>query len=57
MWKIPLFDLDYGIEEKESVMEVLESKWLSSGEKTKEFEFSKYLGKDSLSTAYISVNR
>ncbi|MGJ0318167.1 DegT/DnrJ/EryC1/StrS aminotransferase family protein [Aliarcobacter cryaerophilus] len=53
MWKIPLFDLDYGIEEKESVMEVLESKWLSSGEKTKEFEFefSKYLGKDSLSTA------
>ncbi|MCT7601884.1 DegT/DnrJ/EryC1/StrS family aminotransferase [Aliarcobacter butzleri] len=53
MWKIPLFDLDYGQEEKEAVIEVLESKWLSSGEKTKgfEFEFSKYLGKDSLATA------
>lgn len=53
MWKIPLFDLDYGEDEKNAVLEVLESKWLSSGEKTKKFEqeFSKYLGKNSLSTA------
>ena len=38
MWKIPLFDLDYGSAEKEAVLEVIESKWLSSGEKTKKFE-------------------
>lgn len=57
MWKIPLFDLDYGQEEREAVLEVLESKWLSSGEKTKGFEseFSKYLGKDGLSTAVSSA--
>jgi dTDP-4-amino-4,6-dideoxygalactose transaminase len=57
MWKIPLFDLDYGQQEKEAVLEVLESKWLSSGEKTKGFEseFSKYLGADVLSTAVSSA--
>jgi len=53
MWKIPLFDLDYAEDEKNTVLEVLESKWLSSGEKTKKFEqeFSKYLGDNTLSTA------
>lgn len=53
MWKIPLFDLDYAEDEKNAVLEVLESKWLSSGEKTKKFEqeFSKYLGDNTLSTA------
>ena len=35
MWKIPLFDLDYGDAEQRAVTEVIESKWLSSGEKTK----------------------
>lgn len=57
MWKIPLFDLDYGEDEKNAVLEVLESKWLSSGEKTKKFEqeFSKYLGNDILSTAVSSA--
>jgi dTDP-4-amino-4,6-dideoxygalactose transaminase len=53
MWKIPLFDLDYGDDEKNAVLEVLESKWLSSGEKTKKFEseFSDYLGQTIYSTA------
>ncbi|MFA6238878.1 MAG: DegT/DnrJ/EryC1/StrS family aminotransferase [Bacteriovorax sp.] len=53
MWKIPLFDLNYDHAERNAVLEVLESKWLSSGEKTKEFEtqFSNYLGKEVYSTA------
>jgi dTDP-4-amino-4,6-dideoxygalactose transaminase len=53
MWKIPLFDLDYGDSEQKAVSEVIKSKWLSSGEKTKKFEseFSTYLGNDILSTA------
>ena len=57
MWKIPLFDLDYGDAEKNAVVEVIESKWLSSGEKTKKFEseFSKYLGNDILSTGVSSA--
>ncbi len=46
MWKIPLFDLDYDAREKDTVLEVLDSKWLSLGKKTEEFEnsFSEYLG-------------
>lgn len=57
MWEIPLFNLDYGRQERDAVLEVLESRWLSSGEKTKNFEseFSKYLGNDSLSTAVSSA--
>lgn len=57
MWKIPLFDLDYGDAEKDAVVEVIKSKWLSSGEKTKKFEseFSDYLGKDALSTGVSSA--
>lgn len=46
MWKIPLFDLNYDQEEQDAVIEVLNSKWLTAGPKTKEFElqFQKYLG-------------
>ncbi len=57
MWKIPLFDLDYGEAEKNAVVEVIESKWLSSGVKTKKFEseFSKYLGTNILSTGVSSA--
>lgn len=57
MWKIPLFDLDYAEEEKKAVVEVIESKWLSSGEKTKRFEneFSNYLGQNVFSTAVSSA--
>lgn len=35
---IPLFDLNFGVEEEEAVIEVLRSKWISMGSKTKQFE-------------------
>lgn len=46
MWKIPLFDLSFGEEEKDAVLGVLSSKWLTMGAKTKEFEsgFAEYHG-------------
>lgn len=46
MWKIPLFDLSFDDEEKNAVIEVLSSKWLTMGPKTKEFEekFVEYHG-------------
>ena len=46
MWKVPLFNLSYDDREERAVQEVLHSKWLTMGPKTKEFEdaFSGYLG-------------
>ncbi|MDH4262407.1 MAG: DegT/DnrJ/EryC1/StrS family aminotransferase [Spirochaetia bacterium] len=46
MWKVQLFKLDYGEAEKQALMDVLDSGWITMGEKTKTFEeeFSKYLG-------------
>ena len=43
---IPLFDLDYGIEEEEAVLRVLRSKWLTMGQETELFEkeFAEYIG-------------
>ncbi|MCP5536777.1 MAG: DegT/DnrJ/EryC1/StrS family aminotransferase [Akkermansiaceae bacterium] len=38
MRNIPLFDLNFGQEEEDAVIEVLRSKWISMGPKTKEFE-------------------
>ncbi len=38
IWKVPLFDLHFEEEEKQAVMEVLDSGWISSGVKTLEFE-------------------
>ena len=38
MWRIPLFDLDYGEEEESAVLAVLRSKWLTMGEVTQQFE-------------------
>jgi len=38
MWRIPLFDLDYGEEEESAVLAVLRSKWLTMGEVTQRFE-------------------
>lgn len=38
MYKIPLFDLNYGKEEEQAVLEVLRSKWISTGPKVAEFE-------------------
>jgi dTDP-4-amino-4,6-dideoxygalactose transaminase len=37
-WKIPLFDLDYGPEEEQAVLDVLRSRWLTMGEVTQRFE-------------------
>ena len=37
-WKIPLADLDFGPEESAAVQKVLESRWLTMGEITQEFE-------------------
>jgi dTDP-4-amino-4,6-dideoxygalactose transaminase len=46
MWKIPLFDLDYGQEEENAVLSVLRSRWLTMGEVTQRFEqaFAEHLG-------------
>jgi dTDP-4-amino-4,6-dideoxygalactose transaminase len=37
-YKIPLFDLNYDTSEEEAVLEVIRSKWISTGPKTAEFE-------------------
>ena len=37
-WRVPLADLDYGIEEENAVLGVLRSKWLTMGAVTQEFE-------------------
>jgi len=46
VWEVPLADLDLGQEEIEAVVGVLESKWLTMGQVTQEFErrFADYLG-------------
>jgi dTDP-4-amino-4,6-dideoxygalactose transaminase len=46
MYKIPLFDLNYGVEEEQAVLETLRSKWISIGPKTSLFEenFASMLG-------------
>jgi len=38
MWKVPLFDASFGPEEKEAVLEVLASGWISMGPTTERFE-------------------
>ena len=37
-YKYPLFDLNYGKEEEDAVVETLRSKWISMGPKTAELE-------------------
>ena len=37
-WRVPLADLDYGVEEEEAVMAVLRRRWLTMGAVTQEFE-------------------
>jgi dTDP-4-amino-4,6-dideoxygalactose transaminase len=46
IWKIPLADLDFGIEESAAVQNVLQSKWLTMGAVTQDFEqaFAKFTG-------------
>jgi len=45
MWTVPLFDISYSTEEIEAVKNVLESGWLTMGDRTKKFEnaLAKYL--------------
>jgi dTDP-4-amino-4,6-dideoxygalactose transaminase len=45
-WKIPLSDIDFGPEEAALVQEVLQSRWLTMGSITLEFEaeFAQYVG-------------
>lgn len=38
IWRVPLADLDYGEEENRAVLEVLNRRWLTMGEVTKQFE-------------------
>lgn len=38
MYKIPLFDLNFDEKEEQAVLDVLHSKWISTGPKTAEFE-------------------
>ena len=46
MWKVQLFKLNYDEKESQAVKEVVDSGWITMGEKTKEFEnkFSTILG-------------
>ena len=37
-YKIPLFDLNFDEKEENAVLEVLRTKWISTGPKTAEFE-------------------
>ncbi len=45
-WRIPLSDIDFGPEEKQAVNDVLQSKWLTMGSVTQQFEqaFAAYVG-------------
>jgi len=46
MWKVQLFKLNYDERESKAVADVLESGWITMGEKTKSFEclFTEFLG-------------
>jgi dTDP-4-amino-4,6-dideoxygalactose transaminase len=57
MWKIQLFKLNYDEREVEAVKNVVESGWITMGEKTKEFEtqFSNLLGNNVESVAVSSA--
>lgn len=37
-WQVPLFDPDLGPEEEQALIDVIRSKWLTMGDRTKEFE-------------------
>ncbi len=37
-WRVPLSDLDYGEEERQAVLQVLDSRWLTMGAVTQRFE-------------------
>ena len=45
-WRVPLADVNFGVEEEQAVQQVIRSGWLSLGEITKEFEqeFASFIG-------------
>jgi len=45
-WRVPLADVNFGVEEEQAVQQVVRSGWLSMGEVTKEFEqqFAAFIG-------------
>jgi len=53
MWKVQLFELNYDEQEKKAVADVLESGWITMGERTQAFEgsFGEFLGHGAMSTA------
>ena len=53
MWKVQLFKLNYDEQESQAVKDVVDSAWITMGEKSKSFEenFSLMLGNDVKSTA------
>ncbi len=57
MWNVQLFKLNYDEKEPEAVKEVVESGWITMGEKTKEFEqkFANLLGNEAKCTAVSSA--
>jgi dTDP-4-amino-4,6-dideoxygalactose transaminase len=45
-WRVPLADIDFGVEEEAAVLRVVRSRWLSMGEETQGFEqeFAAFIG-------------
>jgi len=56
MWEIQLFKLNYDNKEAKAVKDIVDSGWITMGEKTKEFEkqFANMLGDDIFATAVSS---
>jgi len=57
MWKVQLFKLNYDEKESNAVKDVIDSGWITMGEKTREFEdkFEDFLGEDIFATALSSA--
>lgn len=56
MWKVPLFELNFDDLERRAVDDVLDSRWITMGERTQEFEisFERFLGDGAKATAVSS---
>jgi dTDP-4-amino-4,6-dideoxygalactose transaminase len=56
MWKIPLFKLNYDQRERDAAAAVIDSGWLTMGERVVEFEsaFAEYLGQPRVSCTAVS---
>jgi len=57
MWKVQLFKLNYDEKESNAVKDVIDSGWITMGERTKEFEnkFEEFLGEEIFATALSSA--